>query len=182
MCPPMLQPHVTVTLRSCHAKQPEVGSRTFCLATLHSYHGARPEICDSKFSEPPNFTVQHLHLDAAGTKALADAYNTDTQRFHKLHMSTVYSVATGDTDGLEPLVKEQVNAWMGKQIFAIMPPKDDRPILYTPASTSIMRWGDPAVLDKDEQLHEVLVPMILADVKAKFTSLEPIVEGHHKMR
>jgi hypothetical protein len=66
---------------------------------------------------------------------------------------------------------------MGTQIFAIMPPKGGRPLLYTPASTSMVRWGDPAVLDKDEQLHKVLVPMIPMDVQAKLTSLEPIVEG-----
>ena len=111
---------MTITLHSCHGRQPAACDSTFCLATLHSYHGKRPEICDSKFLELPNFTVRHLHLDAAGTKALADAYNTDTQRFHKLNLSTVYAVATGNTDGLEPLVKEQVSAWLGKQIFATM--------------------------------------------------------------
>ena len=168
---------MTITLHSCHERQPEVCDRKSCLSTLHSYHGKRPEIRDSKFSEPPNVTVRHLHLDAAGTKALADAYNTDTQRFHKLDLSTVYAVATGNTDGLEPLVKEQVSAWLGKHIFAIKPPLGDQPLLYTQASTSVIRWGDPAVLDKDEQLHKVLVPMIPEDVKAKLTSLEPIVAG-----
>ena len=181
---------MTITLHTCHGPPPSAGIKTFCclatcmvtpettcMATLHSYHGPRPTVCDENFSDPPNFTVRHLHLDAAGTEALADAYSADGQKFHKLQMRTVYAVATGNTDGLEPLVKDQVNAWMGKQIFAIMPPKGDRPLLYTPASTSMVRWGDPAVLDKDEQLHKVLVPMIPMDVQAKLTSLEPIVEG-----
>ena len=103
------------------------------------------------------------------------AYKTDASMFHKVDMENVYEVATGDDNDMLPMVKGQIQPWIGKNIFAIAPPGSKQPLLYTPASASMKRWGDPAVLTNDEKMNRVLVPLIPLDARIKMIMLEQIV-------
>ena len=100
-------------------------------------------------------------------ETVAAAYKTDTQPFQKIDLKTVYAVATGELTDISRLEQDKVQAWLGKQIFAIAPRGSVTPLLYTPASASMMRWGDPAVLDEDEKLDRVLVPIDIIPHGAK---------------
>ena len=80
----------------------------------------------------------------------------------------------GDDKDILPLVKGQITPWIGKQLFAIAPPGCTEPLLYTPASASMKRWSDPAVLSDDEKLDRVLVPLVPKDAKIKMTVLQNI--------
>ena len=87
-----------------------------------------------------------------------------------------------------PLVKGQITPWLGKQVFAVAPPGSIYPLLYTPASAAIKRWGDPAVLTADERMNRVLVPLIPRNAQIKLTMLTKIIakndaeDGHDQHR
>ena len=140
--------------------------------SLHSYHGLREAVCDEQYSKPPGFEVRHLHLDKEDVDEMIRAYKTAASVFHKVDMKIVYAVATGSDDDTLPMMKEQIQPWIGKQIFAIAPPGSKKPLLYTPASASMKRWGDPAVLTNDEKMNRVLVPLIPLDARIKMTMVE----------
>ena len=93
-------------------------------------------------------------------------------------MKPVYAVATGELNNISRLQQEKVQTWLGKQIFEIAPRGSVTPLLYTPTSASMMRWGDPAVLDEDEKLDRVLVPIMLYNARVRLTALERIVDDN----
>ena len=103
------------------------------------------------------------------------AYKADTSPFHKVDLQHVYAVATGDDAEILPMLKAQITPWLDKQVFAIIPPGAVEPLLYTPASASMKRWGDPAVLSADEKLDRVLVPLVPKDAQVKITMLEKLI-------
>ena len=145
--------------------------------SLHSYHGKCPVLGDSMYTGPPNFETRHLkQLSDVDVETIAAAYKTDEQPFQKIDLKTVYAVATGELNNISKLQQEKVQTWLGKQIFAIAPQGSMTPLLYTPAPASMMRWGDPAVLDEDEKLDRVQVPIIPYNAQVRLTTLERIVD------
>ena len=131
-------------------------------------------MCDPKYNKPPGFEVRHLNLEQADVDEIIRAYKADTSPFHKVDLKHVYAVATGDGEDMLSLTRGQIQPWIGKQIFLIAPPGSQQPLLYTPASASMKRWGDPAVLGSDEKLDRVLVPLVPKDARVTMTVLESI--------
>ena len=109
-------------------------------------------VCNDKYREPPGFEVRHLNLNEAEIQEMVRAYEKDISTFHKVDLKSVYAVATGHDKDMLPLLKGQITPWIAKQIFAVAPPGSTHPLLYTPASAAIKRWGDPAVLTADSRV------------------------------
>ena len=130
---------------------------------------------DAQYSRPRGFEVRHLNFDDEDQREMVRAYKADTSPFHKVDLQHVYAVATGDDAEVLPMLKAQITPWLDKQVFAIIPPGAVEPLLYTPASASMKRWGDPAVLSADEKLDRVLVPLVPKDAQVKITMLEKLI-------
>ena len=145
-------------------------------AQFHSYHGLRPAKA-SPYAEPPNFKVNHINIKLEDLSIFAEAYRSDQSPFHKVTLSRVYTVAIGELDGVDRLVIERVQSWLDNKIFAICPPGADIPLLYTPASSKFLRWGDPAVLDADERLDTTLVPIVPNACQISLLNLTPIAKA-----
>ena len=156
--------------------------------SLHSYHGQREVVCDDKYKEPPGFEVRHLNLNETEVQEVVRAYEKDISTFHKVDLKSVYAVATGHEKDMLPLLKGQITPWIGKQIFSVVPPGSKCPLMYTPASAAIKRWGDPAVLEAGERMNRVLVPRIPSNAQVKLTVLTKIIAdddaeiGHEQHR
>ena len=162
-----------MSMFKCHRQRDTISAATVAVS-LHSYHGMRDDICDDKYAKPKGFEVRHLNLDASDHAEMIRAYKADDSPFHKVDLKHVYAVATGDDTDMLPLTKGQITPWLGKQLFAIAPPGCTAPLLYTPASASMKRWGDPAVLSADEKLDRVMVPLVPKDARIKMTVLQNI--------
>ena len=145
--------------------------------SLHSYHGKRPEVC-SQYDEPPNYTVHHLHVQVEAYDTIASAYTEDTNLFHKVTLQHIYAVATDNCPDMCAIAKRRIQSWLGKVIFPICPPGSSVPLLYTMASCTLVRWGDPAVIADDDRLDLTLVPIIPANCKVRLTNLTPISKDH----
>ena len=130
--------------------------------SLHTCHGQRAVICDDKYKEPPGFEVRHLNLNETEVQEMVRVYENEISTFHKVDLKSVYAVATGHDKDMLPLLTGQISPWIGKQIFPVAPPGSKYPLLYTPASAAIKRWGDPAVLEAGERMNRVLVPLMQA--------------------
>ena len=121
--------------------------------------------------------MRHLNLNEKEVQEMVRAYEKDISTFHKVDLKSVYAVATGHDKDMLPLLKGQITRtpWIGKQIFAVAPPGSKHPLLHTPASAAINRWGDPAVLAAGERMNRVLVPLIPRNAQAKLTVLAKII-------
>ena len=169
--------HLSNTEKKRSGSPVTVPNATSLFVSLHSYHGNRPLICDD-YNDPPGFVTLHLNIPVESCAIMASAYFADTNPFHKVHLKHVYQVATNDFKDIDKVVKERIMSWIGKIIFPICPPGSPIPLLYTPASCKLMRWGDPFVLANDERLDLKLVPVIPDKCKIKLTDLTPIAHDH----
>ena len=121
------------------------------------------------------FEVRHLNLNEKEVQEMVRAYENDISTFHKVDLKSVYAVAMGHDKDMLPLLTGQISPWIGKQIFPVAPPGSIYPLLYTPASAAIKRWGDPAVLEAGERMNRVLVPLIPSNARVKMTVLTKII-------
>ena len=120
-----------MSLFTCHHQRHTLSARTMAVS-LHSYHGQRANVQDERYAKPKGFEVRHLNFDMEDHAEMVRAYKADASPFHKVDLRHVYAVATGDDGDVLPVVKGQITPWLGKQMFAIIPPGADEPLLYTP--------------------------------------------------
>ena len=93
----------------CHMTNSIVAIAGVMPVSLHSYHGKRPVLSDSRYMDPPNFETRHLKQpNDADVETIAAAYKTDEQPFQKIDLKTVYAVATGELTGISRLQQEKV--------------------------------------------------------------------------
>ena len=130
---------------------------------------------------PEGFQIHHLNILNDQVKVIAEAYATDTGAFHQVSMAKLYEFATNPTSKkIAPLEKKHMQLWIGKKVFVITPPKAEKPLLYTTASDLIVRWADRSILDAEQQLHRVLVPIIPAGTMVNITGIDPICDTTDK--
>ena len=163
-----------MSLFTCHHQQRTLSARTMAVPQ-HSYQSQRAGVQDVRYTKPKGFEVRHMNFDSEDQNEMVRAYRADASPFHKVDLRHVYAVTTDGDEHILTMLKGQITLWLGKQIFAIIPPGAEEPLLYTPASASMKRWGDPAVLSADERLDRMLVPLIPKDAQIKMPMLDKFI-------
>jgi site-specific DNA-cytosine methylase len=163
----------------CRTRQRELADTSTVISlpvTLHSYHEQLPARAPPTSGDiiPPGHITQHMMLSQENVDEIIRAYKHDDTLFHKVPLSNIYAVVTGDSSiEVPPLVRERINSWIGTQFFSVAIPGLTGSMLYTPASCQVFQWGDDQ--DPAVNLSKTLVLAVPKGAQVQMTSTDSIV-------
>jgi hypothetical protein len=137
---------------------------------FHTYDQEKTKEAPGRLPEGARIT--HLKLGKEQTARLRAAQLQDNEKFHNVPMGTIAAVAM-NRDGGDPALRGKAAKYIGKLFFAVTPPGEDAPLLFTPAS-SLRRHEEARQIDGDQTRNMVLV--IPKGVKAQVTNTEQIFD------